>query len=482
MANIDQDGHRDTQMGSNATLPRLHLPRSNRKKVAPKLKMNIPTNHIESATTEIFTNTQQNIVSKPESAMPILPPMKNTSNQNSSGKTKKTPLALNLNHNNSNGTVLNCSDLTATGSLPSAATTLTAASISTLNDDSGLASCFNNKLKLEELEDVVSGVSDPYRTPTATNFEDPILTKAIELLSEYEWKVLHERGLIKHLETLGEGNGGSVSKCETITKNPGIFALKVIAITPKPDFRKQMIRELNYNRKFDSPYIVKFYGTFVDDENYIHICMEYMGGRSLDAVYKNFRERDGRLSEKPLGKIAESVLKGLTYLNENKVMHRDIKPQNILLDNQGNVKICDFGVSGDVVDSSASTFTGTFFYMAPERFKSTKYTISCDVWSLGLTVLEGALGHFPFVNKDTPSLEVSPVDIIMMIEEFQPKLDDEPEEGIEWSKGFKDFTHVCLIKDGHQRPSPRQMLEHPWLLKISKKTVRMDKLVEYCWG
>lgn len=299
-------------------------------------------------------------------------------------------------------------------------------------------------------------------------------------LADIDWEKAYCRGLIQTLAVLGEGNGGSVKKC-TIGPTNRVFALKTITTDPSEHFQRQMVRELNYNKKFKSDYIVEYYGTFLEDAR-IHICMEYMGGRSLDAIYHSFQEKGGRLGEKPLSKISEGVLRGLAYLNENKVMHRDIKPQNILLDTLGNVKLCDFGVSGDVVNSLATTYTGTSFYMAPERIKNEPYTISCDVWSVGLTILEGAMGEFPFIRESTTGLEISPLDLLMIIINFKPRLEDEPDEGIKWSKGFKDFIEVCLTKENKKRPSPRQILEHPWLIKMRSKTVRMDKLIEMCWG
>lgn len=469
---------------SSSSLPRLRFSRGERKKPAPKLNMSIP---VETPTPPL------NILSAAN--LPSLPPMpkqfKNSHNHEGSNHHQKPTLNL-VDSNNNSTNINNCTTFPhcdGMNGLPSAATTLTVNSISTLNDENiqydrspSLLSAFNNKLKLNENDDSSTILSDSNSTNTPTD-NDILMNKSLELLTEDDWKILHENQLIETLEVLGEGNGGSVKKCRTLTKNPAIFALKIITTDPSPEFQKQMVRELNYNRKFDSPYVVKYYGTFLDESSSsIHICMEYMGGRSLDSIYKAFKERDGRLSEKPLGIIAGSVLKGLAYLNEKKVMHRDIKPQNVLLDINGNVKLCDFGVSGDVVNSLATTYTGTSFYMAPERIKNEPYTISCDVWSLGLTVLEGALGEFPFVRESTPDLMISPLDLLMIIIEFEPILEDEPDEGIKWSKGFKDFIRVCLTKEGRERPSPRQMLEHPWLIKMMNKNVRMDKLIEYCWG
>lgn len=477
-----QQQEEHAQEASNTSLPRLRLSRGVRKKPAPKLNMNIPA--------DIPQNNAMNIFSS--KSLAALPPMPKQF-RNSQSKEASSPVPLSLNLVDNNGGANGNSNENCVNGLPSAATTLTVTSVTTLNDESipsdrtaGLITSFNTKFKLEENDEAAEGLSETYlsKTPTDTWASgEELMGKSIESLTEEDWKVLHQQGLIQTLEVLGEGNGGSVKECKTLTKNPAVFALKVITTDPSPEFQKQMVRELNYNRKFNSPFIVKYYGTFLDESSSsIHICMEYMGGRSLDAIYKAFKERDGRLSEKPLGKIAGSVLKGLAYLNENKVMHRDIKPQNILLDTKGNVKLCDFGVSGDVVNSLATTFTGTSFYMAPERIKNEPYTISCDVWSLGLTVLEGALGEFPFVRESSPELHISPLDLLIIILEFEPILEDEPDEGIKWSKGFKDFIKVCLTKEGRQRPSPRQMLEHPWLLKMMSKSVRMDKLVECCWG
>lgn len=480
------------------TLPRLRLSKGVRKKPAPKLNMNIPVSDPSIPKLSIFN----------PKVLPALPPMpkqyrkypnstssSSCNNISDSNTTSDSGNNNNIKDNLANSLSLNLSDTISINSntnansdnngIPSAATTLTIASFSTLNEDSSsnLVSSFNSKLKLNESDDCINSLSDSYSTDTPTHKNDSILDKSIELLTENDWKILHELKRIEILAVLGEGNGGAVKKCKILSKNSSIFALKVITTDPSPEFQKQMVRELNYNRKFKSPYIVRYYGTFLDESSSsIHICMEYMGGGSLDSIYKIFKERDGRLSEKPLGRIAFSVLKGLAYLNENKVMHRDIKPQNILLDHQGNVKLCDFGVSGDVVNSLATTFTGTSFYMAPERIKNEPYTISCDVWSVGLTVLEGALGEFPFVRESSPELHISPLDLLLIILEYEPILEDEPEEGIKWSRGFKDFIKICLTKEGRERPSPRQMLEHPWLIKMMNKSVRMDKLVELCWS
>lgn len=300
-------------------------------------------------------------------------------------------------------------------------------------------------------------------------------------LGEDMWHYTHLKDEIVTLGVLGEGAGGSVAKCR-LKHGSTVFALKTInVLNTDPEFQKQIFRELQFNRSFKSDYIVRYYGMFTDEQNSsIYIAMEYMGGRSLEAVYKNLLKRGGRLSEKVLGKVAESVLRGLSYLHEKKIIHRDIKPQNILLNERGEVKLCDFGVSGEAVNSLATTFTGTSFYMAPERIQGQPYSVTCDVWSLGLTILEVAQGHFPF-GSDKITANIAPIELLMLILTFEPQLRDEDDLGIRWSASFKNFIAYCLKKDPMERPSPRQMIRHPWIQGQMKKRVNMQKFIHRCW-
>ncbi|ANZ73667.1 BA75_00794T0 [Komagataella pastoris] len=327
---------------------------------------------------------------------------------------------------------------------------------------------------LEELQSLSLAETKP------GNSKVDVYDKEIEDLEEDDWKYLFNNDDIAELDVLGEGIGGSVRKCK-LKHNSRLFALKIITTDPNPDFQRQMIRELKFNRSFNSPNIVQYYGTFINEKSAsIYICMEYMGGKSLDAIYKNIKTRGGRIGEKVLGKIAESVLKGLSYLHERKIIHRDIKPQNILLNFNGEVKLCDFGVSGEVINSLATTFTGTSYYMAPERIKNEPYTVTSDVWSLGLTLLEVAQGRFPYYSE-RDHIPLTPIELLSMILNFTPTLEDEPAENIYWSPAFKSFLHYCLVKDRKKRHSPHQMLKHPWMISQSKKSVKMDRFVRQCW-
>ena len=341
----------------------------------------------------------------------------------------------------------------------------------------------------------------------------------IDTLPESYWKdsdlMLKQ---IKKLSVLGEGSSGKVFKSVLKKK---IFALKCITFmnyginrktsnassnsknsstflskTSTNDNEdvdietKQILRELKYNTTISSENIVSMYGMFYDLDN-IYICMEYMGGGSLDTIYKALLAKGGRVSEKVLGKIAESGFSGLAYLHQQKIIHRDIKPSNILVNTEGQIKLCDFGVSGDIVNSLATTFTGTSFYMAPERIQGQPYTVTSDVWSMGLTLLEVAEARFPLrksnnndnddaFNTDDEGEELPPIELLMMILNFKPELTDYPEYNLVWSKSFKNFIEYCLKIDSMQRPSPRQMLNHPWMQGQMKKKVNMAKFIAKC--
>ncbi|KAK9455330.1 kinase-like domain-containing protein [Dipodascopsis uninucleata] len=307
------------------------------------------------------------------------------------------------------------------------------------------------------------------------------MSQDVTELDEQGWNYVATHDGIVEVAKLGEGTSGSVTKCR-LKKGSTVFALKTITVNRNPEIRKQILRELLYNESCNSPYIVRYYGRFFNEhDGSISIAMEYCEGGSLDAIYKHVKARGGRIGERVLGKIAEGVLSGLSYLHERRIIHRDIKPQNILLDINGQVKLCDFGVSGEVVNSLATTFTGTSYYMAPERIQGQPYTVTSDVWSLGLTLMEVAQHRFPFPPEGEPPL--MPIEILTYIVNMQPpKLKDECHNGIKWSEAFHHFLACCLEKDTKKRASPRQMLTHPWIVGISRKNVPMDRFVRECWA
>uniref|UniRef100_A0AAZ3RTR3 Dual specificity mitogen-activated protein kinase kinase 1 n=1 Tax=Oncorhynchus tshawytscha TaxID=74940 RepID=A0AAZ3RTR3_ONCTS len=133
------------------------------------------------------------------------------------------------------------------------------------------------------------------------------------------------------------------------------------------------------------------------------LIMARKDGGSLDQSLK----KAGKIPEQILGKVSIAVIKGLSYLREkHKIMHRDVKPSNILVNSRGEIKLCDFGVSGQLIDSMANSFVGTRSYMSPERLQGTHYSVQSDIWSMGLSLVEMAVGRFPIPPPDTRELEI----------------------------------------------------------------------------
>ncbi|KAH7321942.1 BcMKK1, mitogen-activated protein kinase [Rhexocercosporidium sp. MPI-PUGE-AT-0058] len=310
-------------------------------------------------------------------------------------------------------------------------------------------------------------------------------TLDVEDLDDDGWRVASMEKRIEELSSLGEGAGGAVTKC-VLKGGKTIFALKIITTNPDPDVKKQIVRELGFNKDCASEHICRYYGAFVEPSTAtISIAMEFCEGGSLDSIYREVKKLGGRTGEKVLGKIAEGVLNGLTYLHSKKIIHRDIKPSNILLCRDGQVKLCDFGVSGEFgTKGDANTFIGTSYYMAPERITGQSYTITSDVWSTGVTLLEVAQHRFPFPADGT---EMQPraglIDLLTyIVRQPIPKLKDEPDAGIKWTDNFKYFIECCLEKEPSRRASPWRMLEHPWMIEMRAKRVNMAHFLSTVWG
>ncbi|KAK9426207.1 putative Kinase-like domain-containing protein [Seiridium unicorne] len=310
-------------------------------------------------------------------------------------------------------------------------------------------------------------------------------TADVDDLDDEGWRIASVEKRIVELGGLGEGAGGAVTRCK-LTGGKNVFALKVITTNPDPDVKRQIVREINFNKSCASEHICRYYGAFVDPSTAtISIAMEFCEGGSLDSIYKEVKRLGGRTGEKVLGKIAEGVLGGLTYLHSKKIIHRDIKPSNILLCRDGAVKLCDFGVSGDFgTKGEANTFIGTSYYMAPERITGQSYTITSDVWSTGVTLLEVAQHRFPFPADGT---EMQPkaglIDLLTyIVRQPIPKLKDEPDSNIFWSDSFKYFIECCLEKEPSRRATPWRMLDHPWMVEMKTKRVNMEKYLSQVWG
>ncbi|CAK7202984.1 MAP kinase kinase (MEK) [Sporothrix eucalyptigena] len=302
----------------------------------------------------------------------------------------------------------------------------------------------------------------PPTAETANNDESTHL----EIGIEYNLDLRPED--IEFIKELGSGNGGTVSKVRHIPTNTTI-ARKVIHVEAKREMRKRIVRELQIMRGCHSEYIVTFYGSFLNDNNDVIMCMEYMDVGSLDRVSRVF----GPVRVDVLGKIAEATLGGLTYLYvKHHIMHRDIKPSNILLNSRGNIKLCDFGVSGELINSIADTFVGTSTYMAPERIQGERYTVKSDVWSFGLSIMELAIGKFPFASSEQLSddAESAPAGILDLLQQIV----HEPAPRLPKSDAFpsilEDMIQKCLYKNPDERPTPQELFDRDPFVQAAKRT------------
>ncbi|XP_062944897.1 dual specificity mitogen-activated protein kinase kinase 5 isoform X5 [Cynocephalus volans] len=224
-----------------------------------------------------------------------------------------------------------------------------------------------------------------------------------------------------------------------------ILAVKVILLDITLELQKQIMSELEILYKCDSSYIIGFYGAFFV-ENRISICTEFMDGGSLD-VYR-------KIPEHVLGRIAVAVVKGLTYLWSLKILHRDVKPSNMLVNTRGQVKLCDFGVSTQLVNSIAKTYVGTNAYMAPERISGEQYGIHSDVWSLGISFMELALGRFPYPQIQKNQGSLMPLQLLQCIVD-----EDSPVLPVgEFSEPFVHFITQCMRKQPKERPAPEELM------------------------
>jgi len=174
-------------------------------------------------------------------------------------------------------------------------------------------------------------------------------------------------------------------------------------------------------------------------------------------------------NEEEICVVMRETLRGLMYLHSNKLIHRDIKAGNILMNRKGECKLADFGVSKAFENTvnAAKTVIGTPYWMAPEVFTEGKYNTKADIWSLGITAIEMAVGRPPHSDK-------SPLQEIFYIPRSDPPNLPDAYTSDEWSEDFRDFISKCCIKDPELRPKAKDLLSHKWIKQAKGIRVIQD--------
>ncbi|XP_028446780.1 myosin-IIIb isoform X3 [Perca flavescens] len=279
------------------------------------------------------------------------------------------------------------------------------------------------------------------------------------------------------VETIGKGTYGKVYRV-TNKKDGSQAAVKVLdpinhASHSNRDVDEEIEAEYNILRSLSNhPNVVKFYGMFYKSDKVsggqLWLVLELCNGGSVTELIKGLLMRGQCLQEPVISYILYSALLGLQHLHNNRIIHRDVKGNNILLTTEGGVKLVDFGVSAQLTSARLrrNTSVGTPFWMAPEVIACEQqydysYDARCDVWSLGITAIELADG-------DPPLAEMHPVKALFKIPRNPSPTLRNPEQ---WCRSFCHFIGQCLIKDFEARPSVTHLLEHPFIKQAHGKDV-----------
>nr|XP_042901373.1 mitogen-activated protein kinase kinase kinase kinase 5 isoform X3 [Parasteatoda tepidariorum] len=255
------------------------------------------------------------------------------------------------------------------------------------------------------------------------------------------------------IQRIGNGTYGDVYKARKITSGE-LVAVKVIKLEPGDDFAI-IQQEILMMKGCRHPNIVAYYGSYLRRDK-LWICMEYCGGGSLQDMY----HLTGPLTEHQIAYVCQETLNGLAYLHSLGKMHRDIKGANILLTENGDVKLADFGVSAQITAtiSKRKSFIGTPYWMAPEVAAVERkggYNQLCDIWAVGITAIELA-------ELQPPMFDLHPMRALFLMSKSgfkPPQLKDKNK----WTPVFHHFVKVALTKNPKKRPTAEKLLQHPFV-------------------
>jgi len=322
--------------------------------------------------------------------------------------------------------------------------------------------------------------ANPEGAEAAVKFYDKYLTKQNESSKKEALKSLPKEVKEETLETLvnkdnphdvfvdvikiGEGAAGEVFVAMN-AKTRQKVAIKKMALNDESV--ELLVTEISIMKSSAHPNIVTYYDTYVTG-NEIWVVMEYMGNGCLTEVLDQWEFC--QMNEGQIAYVCRETLKALAFIHSLHRIHRDIKSDNILLNEVGDVKIADFGYAAQLTQKKAlrNTVVGTPYWMAPELIRGQDYGIKVDVWSLGIMLMEMAEGEPPYM--EFPPLRA----LFLITTKGIPDL-RKPQN---WSEDFRDFLRCCLIKDYDDRPDAEQLLKHPFLKKACDKSTLLPIIAE----
>ncbi|XP_058062401.1 serine/threonine-protein kinase Tao [Anopheles bellator] len=266
--------------------------------------------------------------------------------------------------------------------------------------------------------------------------------------------------IFEDLREIGHGSFGAVyyAKCNLSQE---IVAIKKMSYMGKQSMEKwqDILKEIRFLRQLNHPNTIEYKGCYLH-ENTAWLVMEYCVGSASDIIEVHKRP----LKEDEISAICDGVLRGLSYLHGLGRIHRDIKAGNILLTEQGIVKLADFGSAA--IKCPANSFVGTPYWMAPEvilAMDEGQYDGKVDVWSLGITCIELAERKPPYFNMNAMSA------LYHIAQNDAPSL-----QAQEWSDMFRNFVDFCLQKSPIDRPTSTQLLKHTFMTRIRSPAVLID--------